>query len=332
MSSRRYTFVTVVFEAEYDLLWLQARSMRFYCPSDIVDRIIIVDNSNKPLSQDQRDQILDQYGPLVPLVDFMVARNVVQLPDTSGWWTQQILKLAIANIIRSERYVVLDAKNHLVSKLTRDFIEAPDGRARINFHSFEAHPLRDALERVLRYLSVNSDALKMFATTTTPFVIYTDIAKRLMQDLSERENMPFADVMVARQLTEFFLYIAYIESIGLNAADLYDYQVHCPMIWEHTADAAGCAWAIAQAQEHKTPFFGVHRLAIGRLDPAAMSSVSVFWTSRHLFSRHEEALSFLTKLQRKYRIVWRSRYIGSLPERILKRSIHTIREALLRKG
>jgi hypothetical protein len=41
----RYTFVTVVFEQEYHLLLLQARSMRMHCPTSLVNAIIVIDNS-----------------------------------------------------------------------------------------------------------------------------------------------------------------------------------------------------------------------------------------------------------------------------------------------
>ena len=185
--------------------------MRLHCPPDLIDRIIVIDNSNTLLSPAKRDRILEQYGTLKQFVDFLAPKDIAQIPKTSGWWSQQVLKLAVSDIVSSERYVVLDAKNHLVSALGRDFLEAPSGQARVNFHSFETHPLRHSLEHVLKYLSLDPGAVRKFTATTTPFVIYTGIARRLMSELSQRENMPFADLMVARQLTEFFLYSAYIE-------------------------------------------------------------------------------------------------------------------------
>src|SRR5215469_10750422 len=55
--SDKFTFVTVVFEAEYDLLSLQARSMRLYCPLEIVQGILVIDNSRTPISLNRQDRI-----------------------------------------------------------------------------------------------------------------------------------------------------------------------------------------------------------------------------------------------------------------------------------
>jgi hypothetical protein len=131
MSARTYTFVTVVFEAEYDLLALQARSMRLYCPLELIDSIFIVENSQHPATPGKRSKIMAEYGHLSKFVKFLMASEIANIEGTEGWWGQQILKLMVAQTVRSERYLVLDAKSHLIFKLTREFLEAPDGRARI---------------------------------------------------------------------------------------------------------------------------------------------------------------------------------------------------------
>ena len=45
MVSRRLVFVSVVFEPEYLLLWLQAWSMAAFLPDELVEEIIVIDNS-----------------------------------------------------------------------------------------------------------------------------------------------------------------------------------------------------------------------------------------------------------------------------------------------
>jgi hypothetical protein len=57
----------------------------------------------------------------------------------------------IARIVKTKRYVMLDAKNHFVFLLTRNFLEAQNGRASMMFYSYYGNPLLNYLERTLDY-------------------------------------------------------------------------------------------------------------------------------------------------------------------------------------
>src|SRR5215813_7779226 len=117
--SDKFTFVTVVFEAEYDLLSLQARSMRLYCPLEIVQDILVIDNSRTPISLNRQDRIRREYGHLSHFVQFVRYEQLAKMP--CGWWTQQVAKLLVSRIVQSKKYVVLDAKFHLIRELSREF-------------------------------------------------------------------------------------------------------------------------------------------------------------------------------------------------------------------
>src|SRR5262245_12520124 len=97
--SDKFTFVTVVFEAEYDLLSLQARSMRLYCPLEIVQGILVIDNSRTPISLNRQDRIRREYGHLSHFVQFVRYKQLAKMPDGEvlrllgiwrGWYTQQV--------------------------------------------------------------------------------------------------------------------------------------------------------------------------------------------------------------------------------------------------
>lgn len=129
--------------------------MRIYCAVDIIEGIIIIDNSEGALSSRRKKRLLIEYGHLENFVRFFDSREISQVSQAHGYDRQQVLKLMVSLIIESERYVVLDAKNHLVFTLERSFLEAPDGRACINIHDYTQDILRPHLERVLAYLNVD---------------------------------------------------------------------------------------------------------------------------------------------------------------------------------
>jgi hypothetical protein len=106
--------------------------MRLYCPPELIDEIIIVDNTS-PGSGKWRDDLLRHYGSLACFVRIVPAANIAVMPaSTGGWYTQQVLKIKVAETIRSDRYVVLDAKSHLIRRLGREFLETPTGQPRMN--------------------------------------------------------------------------------------------------------------------------------------------------------------------------------------------------------
>ena len=301
-TTRRYSLVTVVYEPEFDLLALQARSIQCFCPENMIDSIIVIDNSFRPLPRDKKLRLIAEYGSFAKFVRILRAEEIAGIPETKGWTAQQILKLMVAAHVQTERYVVLDAKNHFVRSLTPEFLEAPDGRARINVYSYENHPLRGHLVSVLSYLGIYSDDyLRRFTTCATPFVMYTDIVRRLVHDIGEKDHARFETVFVRNQLTEFFLYTGYIIKSGVSVGALYDFhQPFCPVVWPETADEKGCTSAIAHSSESRTPLFGIHRRAIVTFGKRERDLIAEFWFNRNLFETKEAANLFLLAFCRRY--------------------------------
>ena len=292
----------MVFEAEYELLALQARSMQLYCPLGLIDSIIVIDNSHRPISPSEKNRIIEEYGDLAAYVTFLATRDVVQMPMASGWLTQQILKLMAVKFVQSERYIILDAKSHFVRKLKREFLEAPDGRARTKLGDYSNYPLRTDLERILSYFELRSNVyLKAFTPTVPPFVMYTDVVQNLIMQIVEKEQMPFEIAFIKLRFLEFFLYAAFILQRNLDLNGLYDFQqASCPILWEHTADERGCRQAITRANRLDTPFFALHRRAITKLSTSSINLVAEFWCDRKLFDLKELAGLFISDFRRSY--------------------------------
>jgi hypothetical protein len=47
-------------------------------------------------------------------VQFVRYEQLAKMP--CGWWTQQVAKLLVSRIVQSKKYVVLDAKFHLIGE------------------------------------------------------------------------------------------------------------------------------------------------------------------------------------------------------------------------
>ena len=210
-----YTFVTVFFPAEEFLLRLQARSMRLYLDPLVVGEILVIENCDPTMVPFWREAVLGEYGPLAGLVRFVQASSFGFIPPAAGWWTQQVLKLLVARIATFPRYVVLDAKNHLVSPLGRSFLETPDGKMSTRRYGYRGHPLQEALERALAYCEVPvGNHMDLFLPTAPPFAMDTASVLEVVDFLERKEGRPFAEAFIDRQLTEFFLYAARLVSLG----------------------------------------------------------------------------------------------------------------------
>jgi hypothetical protein len=292
MSRHRYAFITVAHAADFGLLALQARSMACFCPLDLVHEILIVENFDAGAAMDWRGELLAAYGPLAPVVWFVDAATIAPMEARhGGWWRQQVLKLTAARVVTAERYLVLDAKNHLFRPLTRDFLETPAGQPRLNGYGFEKHSLKDALIRTLGYFSIDATPfIAHFTRTSTPFLMLTAVALEIVAYVEAREHRPFAEAFLDRRLTEFFLYAAYLQSRGLLASTYSMSQPFCAQIWEYSATEAGVREALGRAAEPKGgPFLAVHPRALHVMGEPARGLLAAFWQAAGLFATIQEA-------------------------------------------
>ena len=322
MSEHSYSLVSVVFESEVQLQWLQARSLDRYVEEGLFDQILLIDNSANGLRRGSRRDLLSEYGRHRSRVHIVRSTEIVDVPRTVGWMSQQILKLAVSRLVATSRYLLLDAKNHAIAPLHRGFIEAPDGRTRVNVHSYESHSLRGHLAATLRYVDLDPEAyLPRFTVTATPFVFDTQQVKQLIGHMEQASGSPFSNEFVDRGLTEFFLYSAWLLAQGHTLDDYFELeQTPCPTVWPGTASAATVRQAIRQADADNAPLFSVHRKALARLDAQSLDQLARFWAERGLFDDSREAHGFLQRNRRSY--------LYGETRRRLRESPHIVRRRL----
>ena len=284
----QYTLVTVAHLTDFPLLKLQARSLNHYLDRRFVKDIIVVDNTTNGMLPP--DQLLSQYGRLPVRIIRATDIAIIQ-PGTYGWFTQQIHKLLVAKYVTTERYIILDAKTHLVDPLDHTMFDAPDGRIRAGRYRYGHHTLRRYLLRCCEYLHVDpARVMECMLATTPPFTMKAAVVRALIAAVEKREKCPFAQAFLKRGLTEFFLYGTYIVSTGHELEDYYKFDNWMgTTLWRENGDAH-MQWQIAHPER---VFFAVHRASFKNMNPLTQHSLAHFWHGRRLFSSFQDALRFV---------------------------------------
>ena len=286
-----YTLVTVAHLTDLPLLKLQARSISHYLDRSFIKEIVVVDNTvggSLPT-----DQLLPQYCHRGQLpVRVIKATDLAPVPvGTYGWFTQQVYKLLVAQHVTTDRYIILDAKTHLIDPLDATMFDAPDGRIRAGRYRYSKHTLRRYLMRCCEYLSVQPKlVMEKMLPTTPPFTMRTDTVRHLIADVEKREQLPFAEAFIKRGLTEFFLYGTYIVATGHDLEEYYKFDNWMgSTLWRENGDDR-MQWQIA----HPEPvFFAVHRATFKNMNPLTQHALAHFWHNRHLFTSFDDALRFV---------------------------------------
>ena len=292
-----FSFVTVAHADDEWLLRLQARSMRLYLTPALIGEIVVVENFEPGRGVAWRNRLRAEYGHLSDRVRFIGADMLGPLPAVAGWWTQQALKLLVSREVSFQRYVVLDAKNHLVRPLHQGFLEATDGRMLSRRYGYRSHPLRHYLEETLRFCDVPVEPhLDWFMPASTPFAIDRSDALEAIGFTEARTGKPLAQSLVERRITEFFLLAGRLTRRGLTE-QRYDFsQIACPVVWDSMAEPAALLPAIREAEERGAPVFAVHRRVIPKMGKVSREILGQFWKRHGLFGSTRDAVAELAAI------------------------------------
>jgi hypothetical protein len=276
--------------------------MNRYLRLNAKDEIWVITNQDFSENMgDWQEVVLVDYGRLANRVRFLDANEVATIPQTiggsrDGWFSQQILKLMVARLLRTDRYLVLDAKNHLVFPMFPEFFEVR-GKLRSTSMDYNGHPMARYLDRSLRYFGLHEqNFINSSLPTITPFVFPTSVVRALIDAVCEREKDDFPRSFGFIGSTEFLLFAGYLCSRPDAIGGIYDLSCRqCPVIWETTAER-GFAFVkpiLARVESERLPFFTVHRRAFSFLDDKSKKATAGLWCRRQLFQTAEIGLKFL---------------------------------------
>lgn len=297
----RVTFVTVVYENELNFMILQARSIFRFMEHSVLDRILIIVNgpNQQAVAEFIRINVLPEYRTLASRVNLVSSQDVVPgISINFGWFTQQVLKLAIADFVSTDYYICLDTKNHLVRHAFLSSLFWNDGRVRYHSHCHFGSVMEPHFINSLAFFGNQIAAGRNNPfPTTTPFVFQT-AATRLLRKEVQRRGETFNSLLVQFETSrsEFFLYYSFL--LMKNAVqELYKPdRSRVVVIWEHVVkDAREFDEAIARIEsDEENIIFSVHRQALRYMTEAQRERITKVWASFGLVLDCNEADRFLS--------------------------------------
>ncbi len=290
-------FVVVVFDPEWDLLMLQAKSLGRFADPDLVSRYLVLDQSDRPMPPRRRRKLAKALGPLEDRLEIQTIAS-----SADGWVQQQVLKLTVAQQIVQDAYVVLDAKTHAVSPITRSTFFATDGRAHLRRYSYLGHPMQSRVETTLAWLGQDVSLIETdLPGTTTPFVFWTQEVRQLIESVQSRTKSPFASAFASAGLIEFPLYSLWLQQQG-RLERKYDREpISCTTVWSTQVGLADLR-ALLPANQTPPAFAAVHRSGVARLKLPAMAYLAQRWRQFGLF---DHTISAMVLLFRSRTRIWR---------------------------
>jgi hypothetical protein len=298
-----YTLVTVAYADDQPFVDLQARSLQLYLSDEpsFIEKIIVVDNFE--IRKLNRSGISAHLGRLASRTEFLSLEDFPALPTSAGWMRQQALKLLVARRVETPRYILLDAKNHLVGPLTREHVETPEGcLMRSRLLGYRNHSLTQFVVNAIDYFGLDPGMLDSFTPSTTPFPMSTDLVKSLLTCVEDREQQEFGRWFCERpraaRVSEFAMYGAFLAFAGGGFSRLYHLHNPSPAtVWKDSVDQFDKTLVAARQQQS---FFGVHRRAFGQLDDRQRRDLARLWVRSGLFSSEKRARFFIDECAKYY--------------------------------
>ncbi|WP_213999999.1 DUF6492 family protein [Arsukibacterium sp.] len=214
----KISLAIVFYEKELDMLALLARSINIFLSDDVCDEIIFVDNSfNQPdLKSRFLAKVAREMPKLAGIVKYVYATELgVDLRSRDdGYRTQQVLKLEVSKIVQNAHYLLLDAKNHLISSLDKSQLFSDDGRPLSEFVKHAGH-LEQCRRHSFNFWKVKLADDKKCLPTVTPYLLITEQVTQMLAAITASKHRNLYEVIASNSRhTEFLLYAGWLLAIG----------------------------------------------------------------------------------------------------------------------
>jgi hypothetical protein len=306
ISARDLEIVTIVFDREIELFRLQARSLARNISAEFRRIHVIL---NEPASSGFYEEVAaiveTEFGHSErERVRIWSSRDLLSVSDPRGWFTQQILKLKIASYVESEKYVVLDAKNHLIRKTDVNSFLSPDGRPYMA-RTFNNMPLKDYILGSLRTFGLDSNIADQYSMPSiTPFVLYRDCVLAMMKDIERIHGRQFDDYFLYGEnlVSEFGLYSAYFIANDINLEDAYwcDRAI-CITFWKQWMPTEEKQLkALSVVANEGIVMLGLHRNCMVSMSDKARATIFDIWIEAGLFKDASDAATYWQLLEKTF--------------------------------
>ena len=292
--------VVVGFTGELRALKLQARSLRLFAAPGMFERIIYIcnDNAFRPFKNFIETEVKPELGPLAQLVEVVAYERVLgKRIEKTGWRSQQALKLLVAQMVQTPQFLILDSKNHFIRPFNTGTFITPEGKLRVN--PVPINPLfRAHFESACHYFGVESSHnIDTAHPMTTPFIMATNIARKLIASVEGREKTSFFDMFIRdTSLNEFFFYYAYlIADKKLSDATYEERSRYAVGFFGQAAKSYDRVLMLIKAlDEQDICCTGVHRFIFEAAHPESLTAITAMWRRFGLIETEAEAAYFQT--------------------------------------
>ena len=191
---------TVVFDAELDVLKLQARSIELYCKDIGLKNIFVMVNDSS-----QVDPVW--YGAFADRVRVIPRDKFGCAWSDNGWVSQQVLKLLGAAMSDNAWCMIVDAKTLFVRPVDLDQMIV-DGRAATG--NMPIYPVFDASRNITNQL-FDIDLPAQLGPGGVPFFVEPRMVRDMIEEVERRTGQLFGNYFQQQgMLTEFILYSGYV--------------------------------------------------------------------------------------------------------------------------
>lgn len=289
------TLATVTFEGDLRLTVLQALSIdRLYDLDGLAEYLVVLNGAdNDALRADLTRHLEGRVSAhLGSKMRFLTPSDLPRGGDGSGWYGQQVIKLALHEIVTTSAYLMLDAKNHFVRPSNADDFFY-DGLPITQFTKTTAtwdKYVRAALDTLD---ALTDERAAEMMPTTTPYLMLTDEVRDAVARVEAKYTALLPDAI--RQTggaTEFFLYYAHL----VSSFDTIPYANRPSMTrtlytsWPQ--DHEKVLEIIGDATSADVPMFGLHRKRLPQLSEPQRRAIADLW-ARHLLKEWEDTSWFM---------------------------------------
>lgn len=290
------TLATVTFEGDLRLTILQALSIdRLFNLDEVSEYVVVLNGSdNGALGREFKRHLDGRVSErLRARLRVVPAPQLPKTGDGLGWYGQQVVKLALADIVSTDTYLMLDAKNHFVRPSSiGDFFY--DGLPSTVFSSTPPN-WEKYVRASLEALDVYTDArAARMMPTTTPYVMITREVASLVDRIEAKYGRPLAQAIhETGGATEFFLYYAHLVSTHDEIPYSDRPSTSRTLFTSWPQDPAMVLSIIADTIAKDVPTFGLHRRRLPQLTDEQKDAIREMWR-RHLLADWEDADWFMT--------------------------------------
>lgn len=271
--------VCVVFEGDVRLLELQLVSIDRLFDLDTLGTYWLIPNGEADGFEAGLRGFVDRLRPALRDKVRILPASTLATEKLGGWRGQQVIKLLVSRRIAALTYLVLDAKNHFIRPASAaDFFR--DGKALTLFER-PSPAMQYLLVASASYFGISLDeAMAEAMPTITPYLMYTDMARALLDEVEKREGMPFARAFLInlKGFGEFLLYYAYLRWRGEIAGRYVNGPRTCITLFaKWPEEAAVIGRVLDGVSRPEVNMFGLHRLRLPILDREHKQRIAQMW-------------------------------------------------------